>query len=172
MPSRHYQSEESMKKIEIAAIGEVRADDARGYYALEIGVPYREGLGGLPEFGRIQVLWWAHALDEHRMRATLSCELPYAKGTRAGVFACRAEYRPNPIDLTSCGLLEVRQKEGIVVLDYIDAFDGTPILDIKPYIPVCDRARAIKVPSWFRSWPEWIEDGAAFFSQAEAPRTR
>jgi tRNA (adenine37-N6)-methyltransferase len=161
-----------MKKIEIAAIGEARANDAKGYYALEIAAPYREGLASLSEFGRIQVLWWAHALESAKMRGTLSCELPYAPGTKAGVFACRAEYRPNPIDLTSCGVIEVKEKEGIVVLDYIDAFDGTPILDIKPYIPVCDRARDLKVPAWFRDWPEWIEEGAAFFAQADAPRTR
>jgi tRNA (adenine37-N6)-methyltransferase len=161
-----------MKKIEIEAIGEVRADDAKGYYALEIAAGYREGLIGLSEFGRIQVLWWAHGMDDAKMRATLSCELPYAKGKRAGVFACRAEYRPNPVDLSSCGIAEVRESEGLVVLDYIDAVDGTPILDIKPYIPVCDRARAFKVPVWFREWPEWIEEGAAFFARAEAPRTR
>jgi tRNA (adenine37-N6)-methyltransferase len=161
-----------MNKIEIAPIGEVRADDARGYYALEIAAPYREGLLGLSGFGRAQVLWWAHGMDDQKMRGTLTCELPYAKGTRAGVFACRAEYRPNPVDLTSCGVIEVRKKEGLVVLDYIDAVDGTPIIDIKPYIPVCDRARDIKVPQWFRSWPEWIEDAGAFFSQADAPRTK
>jgi tRNA-Thr(GGU) m(6)t(6)A37 methyltransferase TsaA len=159
------------KRIEIEAIGEVRADDAKGYYALEIAQPYRDGLKGLSEFGRIQVLWWAHGMDDAKMRSTLVCELPYARGTKAGVFACRAEYRPNPVDLTSCGLVEVRAKEGLVVLDYIDAVDGTPIVDIKPYIPVCDRARGIKVPEWFRSWPEWIEDSAAFFSSAGAPDT-
>jgi Uncharacterized conserved protein len=161
-----------MKKIEISAIGEVRADDARGYYALEIAEAYREGLLGLSEFGRVQVLWWAHGMDTPKMRSTLSCELPYAEGTRAGVFACRSEYRPNPVDLSSCGIVEVRLEEGLVVLDYIDAVDGTPIVDIKPYIPVCDRAKEIKVPSWFRSWPQWIEDSGAFFSGPEAPKTR
>jgi tRNA (adenine37-N6)-methyltransferase len=161
-----------MKKIEISPIGVVRADDSKGRYALEIAEPYREGLLALSEFGRIHVLWWAHGMDDAKMRATLSCELPYAKGSRAGVFACRAEYRPNPVDLTSCGIIEVKEKEGIVVLDYIDAVDGTPIIDVKPYIPVCDRARDFKVAPWFRDWPEWIEDAGAFFAQAEAPRTR
>ena len=161
-----------MKKIEISAIGEVRANDTKGYYALEIADQYREGLIGLGEFGRVQVLWWAHGMDNPDFRGKLSCELPYAKGVTAGVFACRAEYRPNLVDLTSCGVLEVREKEGFVILDYIDAVDGTPIVDIKPYIPVCDRARSFKVPQWFRSWPEWIEDGAAFFAQADAPETR
>jgi tRNA (Thr-GGU) A37 N-methylase len=58
------------------------------------------------------------------------------------------------------------------VLDYIDAVDGTPLLDIKPYIPVCDRARTSAVPAWFRDWPEWMEDAGAFFSQAGAPDTK
>lgn len=47
--------------------------------------------------------------------------------------------------------------------------DGTPIVDLKPYIPVCDRAREIKVPAWYRPWPEWIEDAGAIFSREEAP---
>lgn len=161
-----------MKKIEISAIGEVRADEARGCYALEIAKAYREGLLGLSEFGRLQVLWWAHGMDDPRMRSTLSCELPYAEGERAGVFACRAEYRPNPLGLSSCGIVELRRESGLVLLDYIDAIDGTPIIDIKPYIPVCDRAKEIKVPRWFRSWPQWIEDSGAFFSGPDAPRTR
>jgi tRNA (adenine37-N6)-methyltransferase len=160
------------KRIEIEAIGEVRANDGRGYYALEIAPAYREGLKGLSEFGRVQVLWWAHGIDEDpRLKTTLVCDLPYAKGVKAGVFACRAQYRPNPVDLTSCGILELREKEGLVILDYIDAIDGTPIVDLKPYIPVCDRAREFRVPEWFRSWPDWIEDSGAFFSQESAPRT-
>ncbi len=160
-----------MKKIEIEGIGEVRVDDSKGNYFLEIAKPYRDGLKGLGEFGRVNVLWWAHGVDEPKMRGTLVCDLPYAQDTKAGVFACRAQYRPNPVDMTACGIIEVREKEGIVVLDYIDAVDGTPLIDLKPYIPVCDRAREIKVPAWYRSWPEWIEDGAAFFSAEDAPRT-
>jgi len=161
-----------MKKIELNPVGTVRANDSKGSYALEIDAAYRDGLASLEEFGRVQVLWWAHGTDDAGHRSILACELPYAPGVRAGVFACRAEYRPNPIALTSCGVIGVKPKEGLVLLDYIDAVDGTPLLDLKPYIPVCDRAREIKVPIWFRSWPEWIEDAGAFFSQADAPRTK
>lgn len=160
-----------MKRIEIEPIGTARADDSKGSYVLEIAKPYRDGLKGLGEFGRVNVLWWAHGVDDAKMRGTLTCELPYAKGVVCGVFACRAQYRPNLIDMTACGLIEVREEEGIVVLDYIDAADGTPIVDLKPYIPVCDRGREIKVPAWYRSWPEWIEDAGAFFSGPDAPRT-
>jgi tRNA (adenine37-N6)-methyltransferase len=160
-----------MKGIEIRPIGVARADDARGFYAVEIAEAYREGLLALEEFSKVNVLLWAHGTDRPDMRATLSCELPYAKGTRAGVFACRAEYRPNPIALTTCGIVSVDRKGGLVLLQYIDAVDGTPVLDLKPYIPICDRAREARVPSWYRSWPEWMEDAGAFFSSADAPRT-
>jgi tRNA (Thr-GGU) A37 N-methylase len=153
-----------MADMKLRAIGRVRADDAKGYYALEVADAYREGLLALEEFGRINALWWADKMDVPEFRGAMSCELPYAPGVRAGVFACRSEYRPNPVALTSCAVKSVDRAAGIVVLDYIDAFDGTPLLDIKPYIPVCDRAREFKVAPWFRTWPEWMEDSAAFFA--------
>lgn len=160
-----------MKKIEVVPIGKVHADDMEGRYVLEIEKAYREGLLALSEFGRIHVLWWAHGVDESEMRRTLTYELPYAPGTRAGAFACRSPSRPNPIAMTCCGILEVREKEGLVILDYIDAIDGTALLDIKPYIPVSDRARNVKLPAWFASWPQWMEDAGAFFSAPDAPAT-
>jgi len=153
-----------MAEMRLQAIGRVRADDAKGYYALEVDEAYREGLFALGEFGRVNTLWWADRMDTPEFRRTLSCELPYAPGVRAGVFACRSEYRPNPVALTSCGIVSIDAEKGFVVLDYIDAIDGTPLLDIKPYIPVCDRARDVRVAPWFRTWPECIEDSAAFFA--------
>ena len=156
-----------MNEMTVRAIGTVRADDAKGYYALEVDEAYREGLLALKEFGRVNALWWAHGMDTPEFRGTLSCELPYAPGVRAGVFACRSEYRPNPIALTSCGVVSVDAKAGVVVLDYIDAVDGTPLLDVKPYIPVCDRAREFRVAPWFSEWPDCIEDSAAFFAKFE-----
>jgi len=159
--------EATMKEMTVRAIGRVRADDAKGYYALEVDEPYREGLLALGEFGRLNALWWAHGMDTLEFRGTLSCELPYAPGVRAGVFSCRSEYRPNPIALTSCGIGSVDVDTGLITLDYIDAVDGTPLLDIKPYIPVCDRARDVRVAPWFREWPDCIEDSAAFFAKFE-----
>lgn len=161
-----------MKTITITPIGKVHANDSTGTYQIEIAKPYRDGLFQLSEFGRVNVLWWAHRADEPKQRLTLKCDLPYAPNTQAGVFACRSEYRPNPVGLTPCGIIEIQETEGIVVVDYIDAMDGTPVMDLKPYIPVIDRARELKVPVWFRSWPEWIEDGAAFFANENAPKTR
>ncbi len=158
-----------MKKIECTVIGRVRADEARGSWAIEIDPAYREGLRAIGEFGRVHVIWWAHENDTPQGRSVLVCELPYAPGQKAGVFACRSPARPNPIAMTACGILHIDEKAGIVVLDYLDAANGTPVLDLKPYIPVSDRARNFKVPEWFRSWPEWSEDAGDFFSSASAP---
>lgn len=61
--------------------------------------------------------------------------------TRIGVFATRSPFRPNPIGLTSVRLEEVRREKGlgtVLVVSGADLMDGTPILDIKPYIPFTD----------------------------------
>jgi tRNA (Thr-GGU) A37 N-methylase len=81
------------------------------------------------------------------------------------VFACRSEYRPNPIGVTLMAVISVDVENGIVVLPWIDAFDGTPVLDIKPYIPISDRVREYKVASWLEDWPEWMEDAAEYFAE-------
>jgi tRNA (Thr-GGU) A37 N-methylase len=40
----------------------------------------------------------------------------------------------------------------------IDAFDGTPVLDLKAYIPMMDRVKNVRVPKWAEEWPEWIPE--------------
>ncbi len=81
---------------------------------------------------------------------------------------CRSEYRPNPIAATVCRIAEVDEESGVVWLEYNDAFDGMPIVDLKPYIPVTDRVRNVKVPDWFSQWQDWWqdwwEDAGEFFS--------
>jgi len=59
---------------------------------------------------------------------------------RVGVFACRSPFRPNPIGLSAVKLLSIDDKEGKVALEVqgADLIDGTPILDIKPYLPYTD----------------------------------
>jgi len=45
-----------------------------------------------------------------------------------------------------------------VLLGNIDAVDETPVVDLKPYYPVCDRVREVKTPAWADEWPEWMPD--------------
>lgn len=150
---------------QINPIGYVRASDATQQYILEIGEAYRPALLKMDEFSHIMIFWWAHQMDTEEHRKMLRTDLPYADGVEAGVFACRSEYRPNPIAVTTMPILDVDEENGIVVLPWIDAFDGSPIIDIKPYMPVSDRIRDCGVASWLADWPLWMEDGAAFFAE-------
>jgi len=102
------------------------------------------------------VFWWADRHDNERSRSITQTRPPYASGKLTGVFAARAEYRPNPIAMTTCKMLEVDEGRGTVRVANIDAFDGTPILDLKAYFPVCDRVREATIPEWLSDWPEWI----------------
>ena len=52
------------------------------------------------------------------------------------------------------------ETEGVVTVADIDAYDGTPIVDLKGYFPVCDRVKQTRIPEWLSDWPEWMpEDG-------------
>lgn len=92
------------------------------------------GLLGLDAFSHVWVIWWFNRSDTPEQRAILRV---HPRGDRrnplSGVFATRAPVRPNPIALTLCKVLSVIGN--VVEIDGIDAFDGTPILDLKPYIP-------------------------------------
>ncbi len=144
-------------------VGYVR--EADGMYTLQILEPFRPAMQELKQFSHVYVFWWFDQNDNEEARANLQDDLPYAPGTVAGVFASRSERRPNLLAMTICMILDVDEAAGTVVVPWIDAFDGTPILDMKPYIPVSDRIRDVSVAEWFKGWPEWMEDGAAFFAE-------
>ena len=56
---------------------------------------------------------------------------------------------------------------GTVDLAYIDAYDGTPVLDIKPYLPMSDRVMSAEYPDWLQGFPDSMEEAAEFFSDPE-----
>lgn len=153
------------KTFQLHPIGTVHASDEEQSYTVQIDAPYRPALKQLDQFSHVMIFWWADKMDTEKYRRVMTTELPYAPGVEAGVFACRSEFRPNPIAITTMMLLDVDVENGTVVLPYIDAFDGTPVLDLKPYIPISDRIRDFKVAEWIADWPEWMEDAGEFFAQ-------
>ena len=142
--------------LRLIPIGVVRRSDET--VSLEIFEPFRPGLQDLDRFSHVLVFWWANLHDNEESRTTLVTDLPYAPGVQAGVFACRAEYRPNPIAVTASKLLDLSVETGTIAIADIDAYDGSPILDLKPYIPVADRLEKVEVPDWFEGWPEYMPD--------------
>ena len=153
------------KNYQIKPIGSVR--ETEHGTCLLIDPPYRPALRQVDRFSHVIVFWWADKHDNEKHRSIMVTDLPYAPGISAGVFACRAEYRPNPIAITICEVLEVDEDQGTVTIPGIDAQNGTPLVDIKPYIPVCDRLRDVRVPEWFGDWPDWVEDAESYFAQSE-----
>ena len=86
---------------------------------------------------------------------------------KAGCKIFRRAERPNPIAVSNVNISYVDEKNGIVGLYYIDAFDGTNVLDLKPYVPSVDRVENVKVPNWCSHWPKSYEESAEFDWESE-----
>jgi excinuclease ABC subunit A len=142
------------KTFKVSPVGYVRRADGKTY--LEILEPYVPALKQMEHFSHVHVFWWFSARQDGDSRATLQVQPPYESAPESGVFALRAPTRPNPIGLTVAEVVGVNHKRGIVEIVNVDAFSGTPILDIKPHIPVDDRVKDAQTPEWMAGWPEWV----------------
>lgn len=105
-----------------------------------------QALEGLRGFSHLFIIFWMHQISECR-RGKMKV---HPRGRRdmplLGVLATRTPYRPNPLGLTLVELLEM--KRNVLTVRGLDAFDGTPILDIKP-VDAWDIAKRAKVPEWW-----------------------
>jgi len=116
----------------------VQPSGARGVPGrIELHPELADGLRDLDGFSHIIVLYQFH-------RVTRSCltVTPFLDPTPRGVFATRAPTRPNPIGLS---VLALRGIEGSTLrVEDVDMLDGTPLLDIKPYVPAFDRPTEVR----------------------------
>lgn len=133
------------KKFELHPIGIVEKGD--NWARIRIFDPFVDGLLGLQEWSHVNVFYWFDQNDVPQKRSILQVH-PQANQANplTGVFACRAPVRPNLIALSVCRVLTV--EKNLVTLDQIDAFAGTPILDLKPFIPPDAPVKDLRVPAW------------------------
>jgi tRNA-Thr(GGU) m(6)t(6)A37 methyltransferase TsaA len=157
----HRQSE----TYQIHPIGHIRRN-GKGI-RLEISQPFRPALKELEHFSHVMVFWWANHVDDAESRRVLVCNPPYAQDHETGVFATRSPLRPNPIAMTTCKLLKVDEASGVVQVADIDALDGTPVVDLKAYFPVCDRVEHAHIPDWLAGWPEWMPENGIGLMEGE-----
>jgi len=126
-------------------IGKVKKRDKIA--SIEIDPAYKKALLGLKQFSHIHVLYWFHTNDTPQKRAILQV---HPRGNKkiplTGVFATRAPVRPNLIALSTCKIISI--EECTIRIDSIDAFDNSPVIDIKPYIPAFELIPEAKVPDW------------------------
>jgi tRNA-Thr(GGU) m(6)t(6)A37 methyltransferase TsaA len=102
-----------------------------GSIELFSGHNFEQALEDIQSFNFIWVLFWFHLNTSWKPKVS-----PPRSGLRRGVFATRSPYRPNPIGMSVVELLKV---EGLTLsVQSLDILDGTPVLDLKPYIPYVD----------------------------------
>ena len=93
---------------------------------------YCIGLKGIETFSHVIILYWMHQRDDEESRQTLLVyPRRHAAKIQTGVFACRSPSRPNPIGLSIVEL--IRAEKCVLTLKGLDAFEGSPVIDIKPY---------------------------------------
>ena len=156
--------------FEIRPIGTIHRPET-GFY-LQLDEAYRPGLKQLEHFSHIIVLWWATEQDTPEARSRISCYPPYAPDKHTGLFATRSEYRPNPVGMTVCEITGLNEEKGLVYVRNIDAFEGTPIVDIKGYFPVCDRVNNATIPAWLDWGIDHLpEEGMGLYEEYEEAET-
>jgi tRNA-Thr(GGU) m(6)t(6)A37 methyltransferase TsaA len=133
-----------------ATVTEQTLQDRAEPASIEILPPYVPGLKDLEGFEYLWVLAWLHLNEDWKLQVIP----PRGPRVARGLFATRAPHRPNPIALSA---LRVTRIEGahVHVLG-IDLLDGTPVLDIKPYVPYADAFPAAKA-----GWLDQIDDAQA-----------
>jgi tRNA-Thr(GGU) m(6)t(6)A37 methyltransferase TsaA len=111
---------------------------------IELDPGLTEALDDLNAFSHIIIIFWFH---KSRTPAPLKVT-PRHHGVDSpiGVFASRSPDRPNPIGKSTVKLL--KREGNILTVEGLDAIDGTPVLDIKPYVPNVDSVKSAVAPPW------------------------
>jgi tRNA-Thr(GGU) m(6)t(6)A37 methyltransferase TsaA len=117
---------------------------------IEIAPRWMAALDGLDEFSHINVLCYLHKMHGEtpvlQIHPQRNPDMP-----QVGLFATRTPLRPNPISLTVVRLIE--RQENVLHVQNLDMYDGTPVLDIKPYLTRGDQQLEATCPEWIhRLW--------------------
>jgi len=104
---------------------------ARVQGTVEVFPAFREGLQDLDGFSHVILLYHFHRSDGYRLRMA-----PFMDSVERGLFATRAPRRPNAIGLSVVKLNRI--EDGVLYVENLDILDGTPLVDIKPYVPEFD----------------------------------
>ncbi len=104
---------------------------------IEIFPQYVKGLDDLEDFSHLQLIYHFHLSKEVKLKI-----IPFLDEKERGVFATRAPLRPNPIGISIVELISINTSKNILNIRGVDMLDLTPLLDIKPYVPLFDQREA------------------------------
>jgi tRNA-Thr(GGU) m(6)t(6)A37 methyltransferase TsaA len=129
----------------IHPVGVIRKQGEEAW--VEVFRAFGDAMLGLENFSHIYVFFWFHENDTTEFRSTLQVHpRKDPSNPLTGVFATHSPKRPNLIGLTRCRILRI--DGGRIKLDGIDARDGSPVIDIKCFIPDEQALTDVRVPSW------------------------
>ena len=140
--------------LPLRSIGVVRSAVAEGrdedwgdvVSELHLDDALARGLDGLDGFSHVLVIYWMHQSSFDVTSDLVRRPRGRADMPELGIFAQRAKYRPNPIGVTAVAI--VGRDGAVLRVRGLDAIDGTPILDLKPYFPEFDRIDEPRTPEW------------------------
>jgi tRNA-Thr(GGU) m(6)t(6)A37 methyltransferase TsaA len=140
--------------IQLEPIGTVRSpisegvDENWGAVIAEIHLAEHlaPGLQGLDQFSHLLIVFWMHQSSFDAASDLLRRPRGRADMPPTGIFSQRAKHRPNPIGITMVEMVSVAGS--VLKVRGLDAIDGTPVLDLKPYVPAFDRVTKAAVPEW------------------------
>jgi tRNA-Thr(GGU) m(6)t(6)A37 methyltransferase TsaA len=147
-------AEDSMIKqvYQIFPVGLVHKNDDGA--EIEIYQKFSNALLGLDSFSHMIVFYWFHKNDTPQKRNTLQVHPRKNKrNPLTGVFGTHAPLRPNLIAISVCRIRSILSNR--ILIDEIDALDGSPVIDIKCFIPDKEPLPDLKLPDWVRK----VEDG-------------
>ena len=107
-----------------------------------------ESLTGIDEFSHLFIIFWMHEISVEERRTVKTYPRGRIDLPLLGVFATRTPHRPNPIGMTLVELLKVDRN--VLTVRNLDAFNGTPVLDIKPF-DNWDMTDDARVPQWWKN---------------------
>jgi tRNA-Thr(GGU) m(6)t(6)A37 methyltransferase TsaA len=109
-----------------------------------------DALAGLDEFSHVEIVFLLDRVEDSGAGSTIEFGARHPRGRtdwpKTGILAQRAKNRPNRIGVTVCRLVETRHLS--IVVEGLDAIDGTPVLDIKPWLKEFGPREPVRQPAW------------------------
>jgi tRNA-Thr(GGU) m(6)t(6)A37 methyltransferase TsaA len=127
--------------------------DSEGW--IEIFDEYTEGLADLDGFSHLYLIFHLHKCEGYKLKV-----IPFLDTVERGIFATRSPSRPNPVGLSVVKLISIAGN--IIKIKGIDILDGTPLIDMKPFVPVFEDKENVRI-GWFsdkvKDVPGKLSDG-------------
>lgn len=145
-----------MKTISMTPIGLVKStrkqiiddnwDAEKMHIELDADQFTGEALAGLTDFSHVEILFYMNEVDPAKVEKTARHPRNNTDWPKIGIFSQRGKNRPNQIGLTICKILKVEDRN--LHVEGLDAIDGTPVLDIKPWVGEFAPRGVVKQPHW------------------------